>query len=720
MKLRSHLLRLTLAALAPMVVFAVAAGWLAVQREKAVFRGGATERTRALLTAVDSELWSNTTSLQVLATSLNLQLDELQAFHHEAERTLASQPHWRRIVLSRASGIDVVDPAVPLGADVPPVADRASFEHALRTRKPAVGNLFAVGEGFLFVVSIPMPQLEEPRYVLSAVVHPAQVMEILNVQRLPPDWVGVVLDGERQIVARTMNPEATVGRLASEDLRAALAHDREGWFHGLTLEGAAVYSPYNSSSATGWSVALGIPASVVEAGTERMLLVLALGILAASGIAVLLAFVIGRRITAPITALASVARSLEQGLPVVEPLAGGVAEVRAVSRTLVAGAHAAREREEALRRADKAKDEFLAMLGHELRNPLSALASAVQLLKLGGDEEETAHTAHDVIERQIKHMARLVDDLLDVSRVTHGKVNLSLRPLDLGALVERVADELRSSGSLDRHDVRVDAHTAWVRADEERMEQVVGNLFGNALKYTPSGGGIEIDVRRRGSEAVLTITDTGVGMSPELCAQVFDLFVQGERSLDRSLGGLGIGLTLAKALVDQHGGTIVARSDGAGRGATFEVRLPTVEAPREGDGEAPAAPAGSVSRRILLVEDNDDVRRSLRAALVLQGHRVLEASDGERGIELATRERPEVAVVDIGLPGADGYEVARRLRALQGGTSMLLVALTGYGQRESRGRALDAGFDEYVTKPISPEVLAQRIESACAPPGAGA
>jgi signal transduction histidine kinase/CheY-like chemotaxis protein len=374
---------------------------------------------------------------------------------------------------------------------------------------------------------------------------------------------------------------------------------------------------------------------------------------------------------------------------------------------LLASAQAARAEAET---ANQAKDEFLAMLGHELRNPLGAIASALALLRAPGRTEEMAERGRAVIGRQVQHLSRLVDDLLDVSRLTTGKVLLARRPLDLADLLTNAANGWRSSGRFDRHAVSVEAAPAWVDADETRMEQVLSNLVGNALKYTPAGGRVTIRVAADGDAAILEVADTGAGIQTGLIDKVFDLFVQGERTLDRAEGGLGIGLTLVKLLVRMHGGTVTARSDGPGKGSVFTVRLPRVAAPA-----APTAPASPpaererVRRRILLVEDNADAREMLRVGLALRGHEVHEAADGKTAVELAAEIRPDVALIDIGLPGFDGYEVARRIRATETGKSMFLVAMTGYGQAEDRRQAQDAGFDAHATKPVLPEQLGQLI-----------
>jgi CheY-like chemotaxis protein/anti-sigma regulatory factor (Ser/Thr protein kinase) len=326
-----------------------------------------------------------------------------------------------------------------------------------------------------------------------------------------------------------------------------------------------------------------------------------------------------------------------------------------------------------------------------------------------------AERARAVIGRQVKHLSRLVDDLLDVSRMTTGKVVLARRPMDLAELVRSAVAGWRASGRFDRHTVEVQAAPAWIDADETRMEQVLSNLVGNALKYTPAGGLVTIRVAADDDVARLEVADTGAGIPDALIEKVFDLFVQGERTLDRAEGGLGIGLTLVKLLVRMHGGTVSAQSEGPGHGAVFTVRLPRVVSPAP---PSPARPSGAgwrERRRILLVEDNADAREMLRFGLTLQGHEVHEAGDGPAAVELAATVRPDIAFVDIGLPGIDGYEVARRIRATEGGKSIYLVAITGYGQAEDRRRAQEAGFDAHETKPVLSEQLGRLVEATRAP-----
>lgn len=376
-----------------------------------------------------------------------------------------------------------------------------------------------------------------------------------------------------------------------------------------------------------------------------------------------------------------------------------------VLRTAIASAEHARQEAEATARA---RDEFLAMLGHELRNPLGAIASAVAVLRLG--TPDTTERAREVIGRQTLHLSRLVDDLLDVSRVMSGKVVLDRRPIDLGELVSTTLGTWRATARLDRHTVSIETASVWIFADELRIEQVISNLLENALKYTPAEGHVAVRVFADGDTAVLEVADDGIGIAPELIGRIFDLFVQGHQTLDRAQGGLGLGLTLVRALVRAHGGEVQARSDGPGRGAAFTMRLPRVLAPSRETPRAAPMPSVSAPRRILIIEDNDDAREMLRVVLAREGHDVYEAADGPTGIDVAASVVPDVALIDIGLPHVDGYETARRIRAGRSGTAILLIAVTGYGQAEDRQRALAAGFDTHLTKPVSVEQVAAAID----------
>lgn len=352
----------------------------------------------------------------------------------------------------------------------------------------------------------------------------------------------------------------------------------------------------------------------------------------------------------------------------------------------------------------RGRDEFLAMLGHELRNPLAAIRYAISLLD-EIDDDETTRTPREVIGRQTSHLAHLVDDLLDVARVTRGKISLDKRPVDLNELARKTLEGLEVARIDGQHEILFNPFETplMVEGDAVRIEQIFSNLLFNAVKYTPPGGRIVFTLCQEEGIAMARLEDNGIGMSRELLSRVFDLFSQAQHSIDRSRGGLGIGLTLVRGLVELHGGRISAKSDGVGQGSTFEVRLPLlVQAPQQNDPQNLAPESGQ--RRVLLVEDNEDAREVLKLLLERGGHAVECATDGSEGIEKAIQIQPEIALVDIGLPVFDGYEVAARIRR-ELGSSIFLVALTGYGQPEDRQRALEAGFDEHLTKPVELERL---------------
>ncbi len=372
---------------------------------------------------------------------------------------------------------------------------------------------------------------------------------------------------------------------------------------------------------------------------------------------------------------------------------------------------AQRRAHEALQEADRQKDEFLAMLAHELRNPLAPIRNAIEVLRLAGTTEANLQWARDVIDRQVGHMSRLVDDLLDISRITRGKVTLSKERIDLATVLGRAVETSRPLFDVRGHQLTVNLPPGAVRleADPLRLAQVVSNLLNNAAKYTRPGGQVVLTAGPEGHQVVIRVKDTGVGIAPELLPHVFDLFVQGDRSLARSEGGLGIGLTLVKRLVEMHGGSVEVFSAGPGQGSEFTVRLPARDETTASPAGGAAAPGAASCRQILVVDDSVDATESLAMLLRTLGHEVRTAHDGSAALEVAATFRPDVVLLDIGLPGMSGYEVARQLRQLPGWEDVFLAALTGYGQEEDRRQALEAGFDAHLIKPTSLDALEQLL-----------
>jgi two-component system CheB/CheR fusion protein len=359
--------------------------------------------------------------------------------------------------------------------------------------------------------------------------------------------------------------------------------------------------------------------------------------------------------------------------------------------------------EEALIENSRRKDEFLAMVSHELRNPLGVIMNASTLINHLADGDGDLSKASAAIRRQTDQLARIVDDLMDVSRIAAGKLTLERNNVDLVSLVHRCVHDCVERRLFDQHRHELRCAATHVTGDRPRLEQIVTNLLMNAIKYTPPGGRIIIEVEPDGGDAVLRVKDTGVGISPELLPRVFELFVQSERGLGRRDGGLGVGLAIVRSLVEAHGGRIDVWSPGVNGGAEFAVRLPLAATLSTSD------PRGGVAarRRILVVDDNVDAREALARLLEIAGHEVYQAGDGPGGLEEASRSRPDVAIVDIGLPGMNGFEVARRLKA--SAPNLRLIALTGYGQGDHRRQGDEAGFETYLIKPVAFETLQRAL-----------
>ena len=379
-----------------------------------------------------------------------------------------------------------------------------------------------------------------------------------------------------------------------------------------------------------------------------------------------------------------------------------------------------------LREANRHKDEFLAMLAHELRNPLAPIHNAVQLMRSPQLPPEQLVWAREVIERQVGHLTKLVDDLLDVSRITRGKINVVRETIELATVVERAVETVQPMLVLQRHEliVKVDCEPLLLDGDLTRLTQIVGNILSNAIKYTDDGGRIELSAGSIGDDIEIRVRDNGIGIEPEVLPLVFDLFAQASQLNGRSQTGLGIGLALAKRLAEMHGGDVQASSDGPGKGSEFIVRLPR----KKFDGVAVAAHAREVqaseaatsiaARRILLADDNRDALETLARLLQLGGHEIYKAADGVQALEAATRVRPDLVLLDIGMPGMDGYEVARRIRSQPWGRAARLVALSGWGQESDRKRSREAGFDTHCIKPLDPQRLSMLLASLPTPGGA--
>jgi signal transduction histidine kinase/CheY-like chemotaxis protein len=403
---------------------------------------------------------------------------------------------------------------------------------------------------------------------------------------------------------------------------------------------------------------------------------------------------------------------------------GRVAErQRQLEREMVERLAVAQERlhlVDQLRQADRRKDEFLATLAHELRNPLAPLSNALELWRFAKNNPEQLDELRGMMQRQVRQMSRLIDDLLDVSRISRGKISLRIERVELRALVNAAVESVKPviAANNQRLEISLPQEPVFVQGDATRISQVVGNVLNNAAKYTSERGQIWLSVSRQGTKACLSIRDTGCGIPPDHLSSIFEMFQQVDQTLDRSQGGLGIGLTLAKRLIEMHGGTIRAESDGPGQGSEFSIMLPAIAAEDNGEAEqAPsaAAPPEVPRRRILVVDDVHESAQTLARMLQTVGQEVATAHDGSAALAHVREHRPEVVFLDIAMPGMNGYEVARRIRASNEIEAPILVALTGYGQDDDRRRAQEAGFDFHVTKPASIEQLTSLLSHAGGP-----
>ncbi len=717
--LRRRLFLLVVAAILPiaaMTALALAALW-EQQRGQAERLG--LEITRALSSAADAELRRGIAVLEGLAVSQALADEDFARYHRVLERALAGRSDWIAINLADTSGQQLVNSSRPYGERLSPVFDMASHERVVTSGQVTIGWLARESAGRWAVpLRVPIVREGAVRYVLSAAMKPDVFVEVLERQRLPQDWLGSIFDAHGVRVARSRQNEDFLGKQPTPSLSKLMQSQFLGGT-GISYspEGERVYTAFSRSPSTGWTVAVGIPPSFVEAGARRSLAVYGGGILLSIAAGIAAAFIIARRITVPMAGLSAAAQALGRREALAMPPTD-IQEIRRVADSLEFAANERRrsdaERQQLLEReqearaiaeaANRSKDEFLAMLGHELRNPLGTIANGARLLE-APDEATRAH-ARDVIARQVEHLARMTDDLLDAARAMTGKIVLQRQPLDLAEAAARALAALQASGRGGEHRFVQALQPVWVDADATRIEQVVSNLLTNAVKFTPPEAAITVSVAREGRDAVLRVADEGIGMPAELVARVFEPFVQGERPLDRSYGGLGIGLTLVRRLAELHGGTASAASGGPGHGSAFTVRLPAVEAPAARAARR-ARGARAPSRQVLIVEDNADARETLRRLLEFEGHSVRVAADAAAALELLRTGPSDVALIDIGLPGMDGYELARRIRdEIDPERKVLLAAVTGYGLPEDRRRSIAAGFDAHLIKPLDLGALA--------------
>jgi signal transduction histidine kinase len=725
MRIRTYLALMVAAVLVPVILFSTLSLNMLLKAEREAALKGVRETARISLVSIDRELTNTQSALRMLATSTYLASGDMEGFYAQARYADKAAGTWTTLL--DENGQQLINTAVPYGTPLPPAASGARVAAALAAGTPQVSNLIrgVITQALMVVVDVPVLAPSGKRYVIAQGFKVEHFNEVLQQVNAPSTWLAGVFDRNGITIARTGN-----GGEAHADLREAIRSRTVGVIRNASDGDLKLYTVLERSALSGWTVAVGVPEAEIESAARHALMLSILGLLAAVACAAMAGLFFARRLAHSIRVAARSAHALERGEVPAPAEVTGVMEVdelqaafaaaavvvsqekqsrlaaEAARELLFASEHAARTMAE---QQNRAKDEFLAMLGHELRNPLSAIVNATSVMGHAGMPAQAVERAREIITRQSANLTRIVDDLLDVGRVHSGKILLERRTLQLDALACTYVATLRTTGRADQHQITLSTAPAWVDADPTRIEQVIANLLDNAIKYTPAGGAIALEVGVDGDEVVLAVSDNGIGIANDLMPYVFDLFVQGARTLDRTQGGLGVGLALVRRLAVMHGGRVSVSSAGMGQGSRFELRLPRVEA------VAPAAPAletGSGSaQRVLLIEDNDDGREMMAMMLESQRYQVTTAIDGDDGLRKAAAAPPDIALVDIGLPGIDGYEVARRLRADPAMRGVRLIALTGYGQDSDQQRALAAGFDAHLVKPVEIARLMALLES---------
>jgi signal transduction histidine kinase len=696
------------------------------------------DHARTLQRAVDRELALDQAVLGVLAASRDIDAEDWQAFRAAAATAASVRPgSW--FVLYDRGGRNLVNTSVPLGTRLPNYrellerATEAEWQGRLLplprgwllapfdTGRPAFSGIFygPVIHRPAVASTVPVIRAGQSRYVL-ALAYPAEFFASVLQSEAAPEATAALWDASGRFIARNHDSERFVGLPGPGPFRDGVAAlPAEGVGETPNVEGIPFVYAYRRSAVADYVIGAGMPRAAVLAPAWRALWLWLGALVAAAVVGVFFAFRLWRRVGTPLAALAHQARSLGDAHVDVAP--SGIDEVDALGKALEdavrveqvrrATADELREANEKLRDADRRKDEFLGVLSHELRNPLAPVRNSLFILDRTDPGSDQATRAREVMKRQVSHLTRLIDDLLDVTRISRGKLQLRPADVDLNEVARRIAEDHRDLMRQARIelDLKTSHEPVVVNADEARITQIIGNLLDNARKFTGAGGRVVLSVGVERGRAAIRVRDTGAGIDPGLLPHIFDSFTQAKQPLARSQGGLGLGLSLVKGLTELHGGKVDAASFGPDAGSEFRVELPLAERAERQRTEAPSARQLQLRRyRVLVVDDNVDAAESLAELVRLLGHEVEIAYDGPTAVEKVREKRPEVVLCDIGLPGMNGYEVAQALRASHDG-KVRLVAVTGYATPEDVKKATEAGFDAHVAKPPDPEKIGRLL-----------
>jgi len=741
--LNQALWRLLIALIAPLLLATLGLLALQASQENRLARTRLSALAQTLVQAMDAEFERGRAQLEVLAASPLIDTGDWRRMRQFAAEVTARTP-GSLVVLVGPDGQVLFNTVVPWGDPLPnlwelaaqnrevlwegrplPLSSGNLSRQAFETGRPAYSDLYYGVQVHRPALSMAIPVQREgrSRYALILSYPPSLLQERVRSAINVPGIRAALVDRRGIVVASN---EASYSRLAERATPIEVpAGAREGFYRTVSRDGTQLMGAFAVSQAHGFTVRVSQPDPHIFARNQLTSLAwLSLLLLSIVG-SIVLAGILSRRIARPLRELGE---DVLAGRPPPPDLHVGIAEIDLLAQALRDGARAERERaqeqtrrtlaeqqEALLRQADRQKDEFLATLAHELRNPLAPIRNAVELIRLRAPQDPAVERARAAIERQTLHLTRLVDDLLDVSRITLGRIHLRQEPVDLGEVASAAVDSIGATAA--KAQLALEPSIArpapFVRGDVTRLTQCVVNLLNNAVKFTPPGGRIAVRVLQEGGTAVVEVHDTGVGITPENLQRIFDLFVQERHSGHGGNTGLGIGLALTRRLVELHGGSILARSEGAGRGSTFRIELPRVEPPAEAAQphglEGKQATSAAPGVRVLAVDDNRDAADTLGELLRMSGYDVLLAHDGESAVRTAVQEHPAAVLLDIGLPDIDGYEACRRIRGAGLQPPPVLVAVTGWGQPSDQEAARAAGFDGHMTKPVAPEALVRML-----------
>jgi signal transduction histidine kinase/ActR/RegA family two-component response regulator len=733
--LKWHLVLLVAGALLPVVLFAVAVVYRLSLNERAASERRLVLAARNLTQDLEREISSTTRTLQALAASESLDKGDLKAFYNEARRTVQTQPTWVNAILLTPDGKQIVNSNYPFGASLPKANEPESLRRVVQTHQPTVGYLVpgSLERKLAFPVRVPVMRSNKLQYVLTAVMTPQGLASVIKTQTpVDGEWTRTILDGRGVVVARTRNSHRFVGKPGTPSFLRRITQASEGVYQEINLEGAPVYVAFRRANFSNWTTAVLVPVEAIDSPPRQamwLVVVSGLALLAISGVG---ALVLSRWISQGIASAAYGAEALAKGeYPHITP--SSIKEVALLGEALKFSAgllqERQRERDEHLRQvetaraeaeaANRLKDEFLITVSHELKTPLNGILGWAQLLRGGKLDQEKTQLAIATIERNAKAQAQLVNDLLDTSRIVIGKLRLEPQPLNLATLIVSAVDSVRHAAEVKDIDLQLQlANVEPVLGDPNRLQQVIWNLLSNAIKFTPQGGRVEVQLQQANSLVEAIVRDTGVGIKAEFLPHVFERFRQADGSTTREFGGLGLGLAIVRHLVELHGGTVQAYSEGKGKGATFSVKLP-VAVRQEKISFLSKTPVDSTSWRIknlyglegvrvLVVDDEPDARDIVRAVLMQQGAEVQACTCAAEALQQVFSWKPTIILCDIGMPQEDGYDFIRKVRdwEIEVGGQIPAVAVTAFAREEDKLKAIASGYQTHFPKPIEPTQLA--------------